>query len=485
VPDLELTFDLSPTVADFVASDSTICVLISPAGEGKTFGGVVAMPAHAKRNNQRIFAAIVRDTHENIKLSTARSIEEVFQEYPGILHWRNDFKQLTIRSEPPVEVDLFGIDDHTSLSKLQGPQYALIWLEEPAPMSDRSNAGLSEEVYNASALRCARQRGIIPRLQITMNPASKDHWTHRRFIEEEIVLEDFPMVTKRVWQIPYGENRNLSLAARQFAMYAYQNDPAAYMRYVLGRFAPTQLGLPVTPQYRRDRHMIIDTNGKPVLLAPANGLVSFAFFDSWSNPSAVLGQITQNNRLIFLDTLRLLTSDIETLLETQVIPLIESPRWRGKPFAWRIGGDRTMINMDQSSRRRSAARTVEQYFPGSKFEPGPREWREIESQLSWALTHNDHTGEPLVLLSGDNSILESGLAGGWHYSKNNAGERSSAVPVKGSDSHPCDAWANAICCLLPSTIKVGQKETYRKENQRIRRRVSTYATNPGRFGGMR
>ncbi|MEM4721784.1 MAG: hypothetical protein QXT73_06985 [Candidatus Methanomethylicaceae archaeon] len=57
-----------------------------------------------------------------------------------------------------MDVDLFGIDDPASLSKLQGPEYALIWLEEPAPMADKANAGLSEEVFNAALVRATRQK---------------------------------------------------------------------------------------------------------------------------------------------------------------------------------------------------------------------------------------------------------------------------------------------------------------------------------------
>jgi hypothetical protein len=475
--DLKLDFHLSPTVGAFVESDAGVNILISPAGEGKTYGAVVALPAHAQRCGKPIRVAIIRDTHENIKNSTAVSINEVFENYPNILTWRDDFKKLRIDSDPPVQVDLFGIDDLGALSKLQGPQYALIWLEEPAPISDKMNAGLAEEVYNAALLRCARQKGTKPRLQVTMNPADEDHWTYKRFIEDPDIIPEFPLVTKRVFQIPYGENSELNQAAREFAMYAYKDDPAAYARYVEGRFAPVYRGIAVTPQYRRSRHMILNQHGAPVPLEPAPGLVGFAFFDSWSNPACVLGQITQYNRLVFLDTLRLEDSDIETLIETQVIPMLESPRWYQKCRGWRVGGDATMLNMDQSSRSRSAALTVIKAFPGCSFEAGPREWSLIEPQLPFALTHNDFRGEPLMVVSGDNKVLDRGLSGAWHYKKNNAGERASKLPVKDKSSHYCDAWATAICRLLPQALS-NQKDLtdYRRLNAKLKRRAAGYTT---------
>jgi hypothetical protein len=147
-----------------------------------TFASVVAMLVHAQRNKKAIRCAIVRDTHENIKISVVRAIQEIFPR--SLYDFKNDFKQLVIKSEPHVFCDLFGIDDLAALQKLQGPEYSLVWLEEPAPMSDKANAGLSEDVYNAALIVCARQKDTIARLQVSMNPADQDHWTYRRFLEE-------------------------------------------------------------------------------------------------------------------------------------------------------------------------------------------------------------------------------------------------------------------------------------------------------------
>ena len=206
------------------------------------------------------------------------------------------------------------------------------------------------------------------------------------------------------------------------------------------------------------------------------GLVSFAFFDSWSNPSCVLGQITQYNRMIFLDTLRLEGSDIATLLELEVLPLLESPRWKGKAKAWRIGGDCTMRNMDQSNKLESASRKVERAFPGCFFEAGPREWSMIAQHIPYALRATDHRGEPMILLSKDNRILDKGLAGAWHYPTNNAGQRTGTVPKKDEASHPCDAWANAVCVLLPSKVTMLSKPKARKAAARALQRARSYGT---------
>jgi hypothetical protein len=135
----------------------------------------------------------------------------------------------------------------------------------------------------------------------------------------------------------------------------------------------------IIAQYNRGRHL------SPYKLAPARGLTSFAFFDSWHIPSIVLGQITMANRLIFIDTVKLMGSDIRTLIETMVLPLIHSPKWKDKARVWRVGGDCTMKNPDQSNRQKSAAKVVEEYFPDSMFEPGPTKWETMKLGIANAL----------------------------------------------------------------------------------------------------
>ena len=339
-----------------------------------TWSCILAMLNHAQRCKKAgvdgpIRMAIVRDTHENIKSSIVPSIEKFFRKYypPVTLKPRNDWKQLKIRNDPPIEVDLFGIDDLASLSRLQGPEYALIWLNEPAPMVSGTviNAGLSVEVFKAALVRCARQEGAPARLQIDMNPADEDHWTYGRLIEPGVIDPRTPLITKAVFHIPYGENPHQDELARQAVIAAYAGDKAGTARYVEGRFAVVQRGPAVTPTYNRARHL------SKYIIDPTPGLESFAFFDSWGNPACVLGQITRNNRRVYIDTLRLFGADIEALLELQVIPLLESPKWKGMAKAWRIGGDCTMSNMDQSKKLESAARKVAKAFPGAFLRMGP------------------------------------------------------------------------------------------------------------------
>lgn len=478
----KLEYRFSPTVLDFIHSEKAITILIAPLGEGKTYGCIGAMIAHQQRCGQPIRCAIVRDTLENIKLSIVPSIQEFFEKYPSLYRFKNEFKELTIFDGPNrIDVDLFGIDDPASLGKLQGSSaYSLIWLNEPAPIADKANAGLSEEVYNVAVIRALRRKGTPGRLLVDMNPADEEHWTYRRFIEEADIDPRFPLVQKQVWHVPYGENKELGQDARQAAMKMYENDASAYERYVLGKFAAIYRGEKVTPQYKQERHLC------PSVLIPAKGLESFAFFDSWHTPACVLGQKTTTGRLIFIDTLRLENSDIRTLINTLVIPLIVSPKWKGKPSWWRIGGDFTMLQHDQSNRNESAAKVVEKSFrdflriPNLFFEPGPSKWETMKRHIASALQGSDYRGEPLVLLSHDNKLLDKGLRGAWHFKTDNSGNiHKSVKPEKDIHSHACDAWGNAVSVMLPTAMARANLQAYRQAAAKSRSRAETYAAGGG------
>ena len=475
----ELIEKFSPTIQDFILSEKSITILIASLGEGKTWGCIGAMIRHAGVCGVPIRCAIVRDTLENIKLSIVPSIQEFFQEiFPDIppaklYRFKNEYKELTIYTSPRIEVDLFGIDDPASLSKLQGSSaYSLIWLNEPAPISDKANAGLSEDVFNVAVIRALRRKGTPGRLLVDMNPADDEHWTYRRFIEDDDFDPDFPLVQKQVWQVPYGENQHLKDESRQAAQKMYQNDPAAYARYVEGRFATIYRGKRVTPDYNPNIHQ------SPAPLAPAKGLVSFAYFDSWHSPACVLGQITSTGRLIFLNTLRLEGGDIRALIQNQVLPMINSPAWKDKPMSWRVGGDFTMKQPDQSNILESSARVVEAAFPGCIFQPGPSKWKHMVAGFTHALNHSV-IGLPAIYLCRNNTLLHKGLAGGWHYKTDNSGNVSRAEtvkPEKDKASHFCDAWANAVCVLLPIQSREINMADYRKKALAIKQRVQSYTT---------
>lgn len=430
-----------------------------------TVGSIAAMLVHAKRCGRPIRCAIVRDTHENIKISTARSVEDILP--PHAYKFRNDFKELKIFSEPTVQCDLFGIDDLASLSKLQGPEYALIWLEEPAPMADKCNAGLPEEVFNAALVRCARQSKTVPRLQVSMNPADQDHWTYRRLFEVDVLDPENPLITKAVFQIPYGENKFLPDIARQAARTAYRHDEASFKRYVEGKFVPVQTGSAVTPNYNSGAY----TSENP--LEPCEGLEGFRGWDGWHMPSALIGQITTTGRLVFIDTVVGHNCDVGILARQKVLPLLNSPRWKGKCKSWRDIGDVSMKTPDQSDITKSAARVIEDIF-GTFFEGGPARWVHMKMGVDNAFATNI-AGKPSFVVNKANRLLDKALSGSWHFKTDNSGNIIGDVPDKNNFSHIGDAWANVINVLLPMKNRKSNRVVMQKLRRQARKRATSYS----------
>jgi hypothetical protein len=465
-----LEFELTPTQEEYAFSTSVVNAIISNTGEGKTFASIASLPIHAKRCGKPIRGAIVRDTHQNIKMSTVPSIKEDFGSH---VRFYDDYKFMRMFTNPPVEMFLLGIDDEAALSKLQGPEYAVIWLEEPAPMKDKLNAGLAEDVFNAALVRCTRQKGTVPRLQISMNPADRHHWTYRRLITDSCIDPDNPLITRRVWFIPYGENLYATEISRQAVKAAYRNDPAAYLRYVKGEFAPVYTGSRVTPQFSQELHV------SDFFLKPADGLVSFRAWDGWHNPACLLGQITPAGRCVFIDALKLdRGGDVRQLIQTKVLPMMESPRWKGKAKAWRDIGDFSMMNPDQSNITQSPGKVIETAFK-TVFEKGPSTWESMKLGLGRAFNTNIN-GLPALAIDPRLTLLIAGLEGGWHYKTDLSGNivfqagKRNPLPVKNEVSHSCDAFANAVNIIFPEIIFDVFGNSLAEANKRNLRRAGSY-----------
>ena len=489
MPPIEWKF--GPNALGYIHSTAQIVALFGAPGTHKSFASIQAILAHQLRAGTDIRIAIIRDTLENIRISVVPSFFEFFQESPGEVNFKNENKELRINLDGGhhIHADLFGCNDPADLQRLQGASsWSLIWINDPAPMTERGNAGVPEVVYDHAAYRAMRRSGAPGRLQIDMNYAEETHWTYRRLILEPDDDPATPLIHKRVFHVSYAETATLNEEAMQMAQRVFSHDPTAKARYVEGRFAEFKPGKEVAPGYRREIHLC------PSVLMPGVGMESFAFCDGWHNPSVVLGQITKSNRLIFIDTVRAEGSDIASLLETQVGPLLRSPKWtdpmtkQGKWSSWRIGGDPSMATPDQGNIRHKSSQDVEKFFKQfghgiypPKFESGPVTWRERERTINYWLIHNDPRNRPMIYLSASNHLLDKGLNGAWHFQIDNSGNIRGNEPMKDEISHPMDAWSYAVCVLL-GKVGLQKIDMAAMARQRMKQlhRAEAYAVQGGR-----
>jgi len=419
-------------------SDKPVIVLIGPQGEGKSFGAVAAIFHYLQGVTSPIRGAIIRDRFTSIKTNTIPSIMEVAGE---VTTFHDDGHLMRI---PGAEFDLFGVDDLADINRLQGSQYAIVWIEEPAPYFDVGSVGIREEVFDICYSRGARKKGIISKILVTMNPASKKHWTHRKFILN-------PKPDMEVIRIPYGENPHLPEGQRDRTLEAYKDNPEFLARYVRGEFASIHIGEDVVPEFSELRHV----SRNP--LKPMPDVLGFRFWDGGQNPTCVFVQISSLGQIQVLQTLRGENIGMKQLVDAYVKPLMATKYF--KITEWRDIGDLHLRDPDQSDSSKSAAGIIESEFK-TYFEDGEMKWemgrREALKQVFIATVDGTN---PKILISSDDEIMIETLGGGWHYPKSPSGVIGDR-PVKDIYSHPGDALSHGLALILNPT---GNKDRPRTE----------------------
>ena len=465
----DLFMQLSPTQSMFVHSNADVVILHGPMGEGKTHAGAAALIRHAQRCGRDIRAAIIRDTHQNIKTSTVISLKEILGDW---VSFHDDNKIMRIKCTPKVECSLFGIDDPASLSKLQGPEYACIWLEEPAPIIERANAGLSRDTYQLCVARAARQTGTEMRVQITQNPADEDHWTESLANEPSVIAKDPDTgveIIKEVYRIAYGDNKFLNEKARAANIAAFKDDAGKYARYVEGKAAPVSQGVAVTAGYNKAIHYS-DTE-LPVL----KNAIGVRFYDAWHHPVCIIGQMVIPAQLWIHEALTMPGSGMRELIENSVIPTLAGPKCKDKIQTWRDIGDPSMYQPDQSTVTRNTAKVVEDLLK-TRFEAGPTRWHHRIDPTRTALSQMAPDGSgPKIKLSSTAYNLHRALNGGWHFKKDNNGRTIGPIPVKDSYADLGDAFSYGVSMIFPYVRpKSEQNKTRRRDPRAI---ANSYATS--------
>lgn len=417
---MALKIKLMPTQGKFVMSDSRYVWLIGPEGSGKSFSGIAALFQHRKKlepfllknskgQQMPMRGAIIRDTHQTIKRHMIRSIQD---DFPDIFTFHDDYHQMI---GPGMEIDLFGMQDVGSLNKIQGGAYHIIWLEEPAPILHTGNAGIRHESF----LMCARRiRGKAieingkmvdapRRLQVTMNPAEKEHWTYGEAIVN-------PLTNTSVFQTPKHETK-LSEADQVARAEAFRDRPDLAARYDDGKFAEVYPGVKITPEYHEDIHFAKD------VLLPIPGAQHFRFWDGGLNPTCIISCLTPGGQFHILDCVSDANVGMRQLLQEKVLPLLARPRYqriKGKRL-WRDIGDASLANREQSDSENRASLIIEGLLH-TDFEKGVQLWDPRREAIKDALTRSPG-GRPFLqvnprITEGEPfNRVHAALSGGYSY----------------------------------------------------------------------
>lgn len=427
-----LNFKLSPTQKAFCHSTARYPTLIGSEGEGKTFSGIAALFAHAVRCQPfqdkdpqtgapyPMSCAIIRDTHIAIKRHLVKGIKRICGSHAL---FQDDCRKLYL---PDIECDLYGMDDDAALGRMQGGEYDLIWIEEPAPILHTGNSGIRRAVYEYS-MRRIRGRKTPKRLQVTMNPAATDHWTYNLFIQN-------PLPGMQIFRIKKGENPHLSAEDRTARAFAFRNRPDLAKRYDEGEFGAVFAGMAITPEFSELLHISHDRDtGLGRWLMPMPGIECIRLWDGGLNPSAVILQITPAGHIHFLDAVMGVNMGMRQMIRTKLKKVLARPRYE-RCTRWRDIGDPALNQRDQSDSDQRAAFVIEEEL-GTTFEPGVSNWDTRREGLKEMFSRNVD-GRPMVQINPrvtegeDSNLIIMALSGGYQYPVNAIGQVNRDGPLK-------------------------------------------------------
>lgn len=427
-----------------------------------TFSAIAALFAHQQRcipylpkdSQGKVLpmrAAIVRDTHTNLQRITIQSIT---RDFPDIFTFKDDYHKMI---GPGMDIDLFGMDNIASANRIQGQQYDMIWIEEPAPVLHTGNAGISHEIFLICARRAAAGGNTPKRLQISMNPADKDHWTY-----EEAVLN--PLKHTEVLYIKPGENPFLSKDDREARSQVFRNRPDLRARYDEGKFADVFEGVAITPEFG-EMHIAKER------LDPIQLCQHFRFWDGGLTPSCVIACLTGSGRFMILDSMMMENAGMKQLIENKVKYLMSTPRYKGIT-KWRDLGDDSLKNREQANSDYSAAAIINKELKAS-YEGGIQAWDLRREALKDAMTRIVN-GIPFFQVSphvteGEKcNWIRVGLSGGYQYQVNPSGQVVKDGPLKNTYSHTCDALSHGLAKLFFRPKEERIKRDYNKDIARAR-----------------
>lgn len=463
---LRFAYTPSPTCEQFMTRNAFINLIYGPRGEGKTSCGLMATVYHAlqtPREQWPLGWALVRDTRRNIGITTARTVLEWAPKPHSVWRGKPDEPEsitIHIDNTPAITFDCFGVDSPADLNRFQSYEASGgIWIEEPAPAATNAetlSSGIAETVL-AVAITSARG-SRHPRLQITMNPPSADHWTAQLFhlegweeadnVEltmspEQVAAREEIRRLSAIYRIPKGENTALD---QKTPGYRERNRLALlatgrtdlYARLVEGRVGYASLGEAVTPGFG-PQHLA------PNLSATINPQrVVFFSYDYGLIPAVICAQFSPHGNLNIFAAFVMENAGIEQLVTRYLRPWIAQTGVRH----WVHIGGHEGTEREQSNSEENAVRTLIKLL-GGRYIPGPVSWSARRDALHEGLSRYVGT-TPWVQIDAQTApLLVRCLSGGWHYPTDALGHVSHDLPSKrGTMPSIGDAFAHLLAVLL-------------------------------------
>ena len=452
-----IDFPATPTQEKFINSEAYLNFCMAARGEGKTTSALVATMRHAMRYGPAVWPikwAVIRDTWENIKITTMDTIRVFCRKYKipaqGLELKEPKVVQRGMQTEsgvfkPLVEFHFFGLDQPSDANRLQGFEGAGAWIEEPAPAADLASGIPEDALLAVTSLRQGAIEGVQPRVQVTLNPPDETHWTIKyRDDEDTIDAMQAQGISIGFFEIPTGENPGITKEYRERnrAMLEAMGRPDLVARLVEGKVGFLQLGVSVTPEYSSLHESKISL---PIL----RRVPIIRSWDFGLNPTTVWYQHTPHGRLYIFKSIRGEHMGCENHIQHNVIP------WQIAhgihEYMFEDFGDPNGLSPEAKNSNVSAVTAIEEMLTASpgvpaSFTPGPIPIMDRVGPIRFLLRQMNKFGQPVIQVDPEATEMRRALGGGWHRRKTPAGIIGEIV----KDEHCCDLLTE---CLTPSGWK--------------------------------
>jgi hypothetical protein len=440
-----VTYEASPTIAEFFRSSAGNRIIIGPLGSGKSTGCTVEILRRAQAQEvgrsglRRTRCAVIRNTYRELTDTTKATMDEWLP--PGLATWVESDMTYWLRfNDVECEIMLRALDRPEDVKKLLSLDLTFAWINEAKEVPKSVFDMLQGRVGRFPASKEAQVTwcGIF----MDTNPPDSDHWIYKTFEEfEKIDLEDRPDF--RVFHQPSGLAANAENVANLLGgQRKADGRPLYYAKmmpgktkawldaFIHGKYSFVADGKPVYPEYNDEIHTAKSELewrvGLPLHLGMDFGLTP-ALLVAQRIPGLLQWQVLDEITSTDMGANRFAQHAVQYLKKTY--PGAKFKGW-GDPS----GDNRAQTDETTPFQVVQAA--------GLPIDPAPtndpiRRREAVAGQLSTL----GLTGQPSLIVSPRAKMFRKGMNGAYHYARVQVSgeERYRDEPVKNMYSHICEA----------------------------------------------
>ena len=482
-------FVASPTMEDFMLSDSYVRVLAGPIGGGKSVccahelmrWAMGQAPNQAGVRKTRFL--IVRNTADQLRSTTKKTIDDWFP--PGVYGEykateKTYFYKLRLPDRTVVETEwmLVALDHPDDVRKALSLEATGLWGNEARELHPEVVDGLLMRVNRYPSMKDggASRAGAI----FDTNMPGEDSWWHKKMDEERpknwsVHLQPSAVLPIEEWIEKYGEDPEEHTVARDVDGNAYAVDPEhdnydnlakdyypntlegktsdfidVYLRSKYGRSLD---GLPVYDKtFRYERHVAkkslrpITSENYPLCIG----------LDFGRTPAAVIGQLTPSGGINILSEVIGENMGIQTFVKTLLKPHLFE----------KYPGASTYIAPDPAGWQKTQVGEVSPVdvlrTEGFKVVKPQTNKPTLRIEAVDNLLTQSADARPRVQIDPSCSTIIRGFQGGYRWKTNKEGDLvQDTEPVKNKYSHPHDALQ--YLALVIDGGALGTRQTKRRE----------------------